>query len=30
MTIVQQISCDKARPEVREADVQPPGIGQLL
>ncbi len=30
MTIVQQVGCDEARPEVREADVQSPGIGQLL
>ena len=30
MTIVQQVGCNKAWPEVREADVHSPGIGQLL
>ena len=30
MTIVQQVGSDKAWPEIREADVESPGIGQLL
>ncbi len=30
MTIVQKVGSNKARPEVRETDVQSPGIGQLL